>query len=826
MEKHYRYPGTQPFSVKDRALFFGRTEDIKKLSQLIVLEKLVVLVGRSGFGKTSLLNAGLIPKLIEQERHVVLNIHLKEQARSPMDLLLQRLESLTNEKTFLSNKFNIATELPKDPTAKLWYYAKIIQLLHEGAEAVTLIFDHFEELFVKYPNHVDTFSQSIAKMLNFRSPKSVRDLLTQKVKSDENYFSKEEIEQLLAPLNLKVVLSLRNDYMGELDRLKKFLPEVFNYTYELLPLSGPQTLEALVKPAQMEGDFSSPSFTYTQEVLEHILKGLMDTKNKRFEAFQLQLIGQYAEEKISNRKKTNPETTEFEFTVKDLWKKDKNIGNLDLIWEKYYNKIIAGLPIGKSRQNLVKDPLKPKNPITVIRKSLISRPKVKNFIETVLIVEGNRVPVDIVTIEKKHKIPKIILDNLEDNLLLRPFLNSVGTTSYELSHDTLVEPILISTEKRRKKEKRLLLFALGFLALLVLVLGSLLAVKPKEYKPLKEIITFEIPKNEGPDGTVDPSSLDSIEFTIVTYPCKPQANAHVTITATNSMEGYRYEIIQPDGTKLGPRTQNAFFNLSQIGKYDIIVSDASGTTKKHTFNVTENCESTVNVDDRSTENNYSKVKLPIKIDEPKLSDKGVIKKIPPRIAYPDKPNNTKEYITWIARLRAIKEKMKTEPAERNEVRNWHFNKDEIHLVGIRKDNAGDPTHDEVLVLLLMNNKVFKFKSIIPHLKEDSPLTRQRKYDLRVSLQRGSLYKDSLAIASKRFINHRGSAIDSIQYKEQKDIYDVFATLIRNEQPKDKPKQDEIYYTFLDEKFFDKEARDLIKIAFGDLSKAEYLPFQM
>ena len=807
MEKHYRYPGTRPFSVKDRALFFGRTEDIKKLSQLIVLENLVVLVGRSGFGKTSLLNAGVIPKLIEQERHVVLNIHLKEQARSPMDLLLQRLESLTNEKTFLSNKFNIATELPKDPTAKLWYYAKIIQLLHEGAEAVSLIFDHFEELFVKYPNHVDTFSQSMATMLNFRSPKSVRDLLTQKLKSDKNFFTETEIEQLLAPLNLKVVLSLRNDYMGELDRLKKFLPEVFNYTYELLPLSGPQTLEALVKPAQMEGDFSSPSFTYTQEVLEHILKGLMDTKNKRFEAFQLQLIGQYAEEKISNRKKTNPETTEFQFTVKDLWKKDKNIGNLDLIWEKYYNKIIAGLPIGKSRQNLVKDPLKPKNPITVIRKSLISRPKVKNFIETVLIVEGNRVPVDIVTIEKKHKIPKIILDNLEDNLLLRPFLNSVGTTSYELSHDTLVEPILISTEKRRKKEKRLLLFALGFLALLVLVLGSLLAIKPieKPKLPIRRIITFDT------KDTIPPGSL---EFTIEKYPCTPNNKAHVKVRVLNDLEGYSYEIIQPDNTKIGPQDQNAFLDLSQIGTYTITVTDTSGITKTDTFNLPDDCESQEEkvIVDENPPITYSVVKQPIKIDSARPPNK--VKKFPPNIGIAEKDNRP-----WFHRILRIKEKMKTEPCESSKVRNWRFNDNEAHLIGIRltPDSVLTQTHDSLLLVLVIADRVFPYKSITPKLKGECMLGSQKRYDLRVSLQRESLYKDSLSLVSKRFKNPAGDEDVSIQENVHNDPYDIFLTKIREANPK----TDEIYFTFVDQEYFDVNDREVIENVFND-PKTEYL----
>ena len=58
-----RYPGIRPFERKDQAIFFGRDTDIEHLSRIISLEKFVVLNGKSGLGKSSLLNAGVIPEL-------------------------------------------------------------------------------------------------------------------------------------------------------------------------------------------------------------------------------------------------------------------------------------------------------------------------------------------------------------------------------------------------------------------------------------------------------------------------------------------------------------------------------------------------------------------------------------------------------------------------------------------------------------------------------------------------------------------------------------------------------------------------------------------
>ncbi len=75
MEEQYRYPGPRSFTENDRELFFGRNKEIRKLTELMVIEKLAVLFGKSGYGKTSLLQAGVIPRLEEKEVHQVHPAH-------------------------------------------------------------------------------------------------------------------------------------------------------------------------------------------------------------------------------------------------------------------------------------------------------------------------------------------------------------------------------------------------------------------------------------------------------------------------------------------------------------------------------------------------------------------------------------------------------------------------------------------------------------------------------------------------------------------------------------------------------------------------------
>jgi len=70
--KFKRYPGIYSFSQEQKDIFFGRDNDIEKLLILIEVENQVLLYSKSGIGKTSLLNAGVIPKL--PKNYEVINV--------------------------------------------------------------------------------------------------------------------------------------------------------------------------------------------------------------------------------------------------------------------------------------------------------------------------------------------------------------------------------------------------------------------------------------------------------------------------------------------------------------------------------------------------------------------------------------------------------------------------------------------------------------------------------------------------------------------------------------------------------------------------------
>ena len=66
------YVGPRAFQEADQGAFFGRETEVRQLLSLAVARRVVLLYAPSGAGKTSLLQAGLLPRLRELREVTVL----------------------------------------------------------------------------------------------------------------------------------------------------------------------------------------------------------------------------------------------------------------------------------------------------------------------------------------------------------------------------------------------------------------------------------------------------------------------------------------------------------------------------------------------------------------------------------------------------------------------------------------------------------------------------------------------------------------------------------------------------------------------------------
>lgn len=69
--KHNPYIGPRPYERQDLAYFHGRAREARDLLSLIVANRVVLFYAPPGAGKTSLLNAQIIPNLEERSFNVL-----------------------------------------------------------------------------------------------------------------------------------------------------------------------------------------------------------------------------------------------------------------------------------------------------------------------------------------------------------------------------------------------------------------------------------------------------------------------------------------------------------------------------------------------------------------------------------------------------------------------------------------------------------------------------------------------------------------------------------------------------------------------------------
>ena len=136
------YPGLVAFDEKDAGVFFGRKQEITEyLGILDTLRgpdrsQVLVISGASGSGKSSLLRAGLIPRLRRKPDWVVISPF--EVAREPVRNLLDRLsEALAGQG--ISTQGLDLTKPPDDPTTLAQTLDEALRRLEQAAGAWVLL---------------------------------------------------------------------------------------------------------------------------------------------------------------------------------------------------------------------------------------------------------------------------------------------------------------------------------------------------------------------------------------------------------------------------------------------------------------------------------------------------------------------------------------------------------------------------------------------------------------------------------------------------------------------------------------------------------------
>ena len=242
-----RHPwlGLTSFTEETREYFYGREEEVAELARRVQRKLLTVLFGQSGLGKTSILRAGLVPRLRAQHFcPVYVRIDYGRDAPEPAEQIKRAVQESARG---FGHWTRAGTAVQGE---SLWeYFHHRDDVLEDGAGTrliPLLIFDQFEELFTLAQSddfgraRAARFIRELADLAENRPPEA----LEARLEADESAAAVFDF----ARGDYRVLIALREDYLAPLEGLKTAMPSITQNRLRLARMSGQQALAAVMRP--------------------------------------------------------------------------------------------------------------------------------------------------------------------------------------------------------------------------------------------------------------------------------------------------------------------------------------------------------------------------------------------------------------------------------------------------------------------------------------------------------------------------------------------------------------------------------------------------
>jgi hypothetical protein len=261
--------GLAPFTEAERGYFSGRAPEIRELCDRVLRSPLTVLYGVSGHGKSSLLSAGLIPALRDEGMFPIRlpRFVFDDRSQPPLRQALAAVAA-----AFARDGGPLELD-----AASLWQCFHARSGPWGTSEAPSqgrpvLIFDQFEDMFTQGEDKgganaeaAHGFLTDLADLVENRPPAALRE----RMRGDRELVRAYDFEH--QPVN--VVIALREDFVGRLERWRRVMPSVVENRLELRPLSGRQALRAILDPARKRPDKVAIVDDATAEALVRFIAG-------------------------------------------------------------------------------------------------------------------------------------------------------------------------------------------------------------------------------------------------------------------------------------------------------------------------------------------------------------------------------------------------------------------------------------------------------------------------------------------------------------------------------------------------------------------------
>src|ERR671923_158532 len=439
----------------DRLRFSGRDTEIDEIVALITSHRIVLIYAQSGAGKTSIINAGVIPSLAKDGFEVLpvarVQVTSPTSPVSPKNgnnnipskveniYIYNALQSLGRERP----------EIKPESISDLALFEFLDRYFptrkNENGEIrpQLLIFDQLEELFSFYPDNW------IEQQRNFFQ--QVADSL------DNNPF-------------LRVVFVIREDFLAQLDPFKSILPEKLRARFRLERLHRREAISAIKKPlkkvlekatedekANIESEINAlVNELRKMNVVEVSSGDIRPLEGDYIEPIQLQVVcKRWWREREASKGLQNKVTSLEE------------LGTVDEALEDFYEDAI----------------------LAASKETRVHESKIRIWCQEKLITPSGTRSMVHRGQNTTEGIDNNVIDWLERKYLIRKEHRS-GASWYELTHDRLIKPIISSNAKwkdvndRKKNRKIIIKSGLAVAAATIIILYVILPFLVNIYPPL------------------------------------------------------------------------------------------------------------------------------------------------------------------------------------------------------------------------------------------------------------------------------------------------------------------------------------------------------
>jgi hypothetical protein len=325
LDLQHPWPGPAAFTEENARYFFGRSEQIVALTAMVEQKSYVVLYGLSGLGKTSLLQAGLFPRLRKQQLFPILVRLGFDEGEKP--LLTQVRDRLAEVIGAGAGKLvgEPPAPGPDGAFAPLWSYFHRTPLTDADGYPATpvLVFDQFEEVFTRGRSRDAELAELVSELADVVKNR-IPDALLRRAEQGEAVLPPEYHQS-----PAKVVIALREDFLAQFDELGP-LPSHAGVGFYLKPLNGKSALDAVLEPGREAGLVDE---AVARRIVHEVSGAPADTAFEKLEDLNPSLLAMYCD--ALNQKRIAAR----EAQIKD----PGSSGSREEIFQQFYEHCLEGL---------------------------------------------------------------------------------------------------------------------------------------------------------------------------------------------------------------------------------------------------------------------------------------------------------------------------------------------------------------------------------------------------------------------------------------------------------------------------------------------------